>query len=76
MGFDLSGHKSHYTPFDLSTRVAKPQRFRELEDYVMENQFLQWFDDLPAREERLAQLAHPFYGIAVESGSIQATFLL
>jgi hypothetical protein len=67
IGFYPHGISSSPSPvlnvWDVTGEVGTKLRDRrELEDYVMKDQVLQWYEGLPAREERKRQLAHPFYG--------------
>jgi hypothetical protein len=62
IGFHPHGISSSESPHLDGEPGTKLRDWRELEDYVMKDQVLQWYEELPAREERKRQLAHPFYG--------------
>jgi hypothetical protein len=62
MGFHLAPFVPQLDPIDPGTHKASLCGFRELEDYCYNGDIMQWYEDMPARQERLNGLKHEFYG--------------
>jgi hypothetical protein len=61
IGFEFAAFAPQNNPIELNQRFVKPTKQREMEDYAVEGQISEWYDDLPARIEKKKQMSHPFF---------------